>query len=75
MFKHSAHASRKLLYYPCVFNPRTSRIDLPVGKAMSRESAENVLKRKYRRAWLDCDAIPQPVTHPYFKAQNGNVNE
>ena len=59
-----------MLYYPCIYNNRNGRIDIKVSqKPMTKEKAENVLKRKkYLKLWLSGEAIPQHVNHPYFKA-------
>lgn len=50
------------LFYPCIYNDRTGRVNIPVSKkAMSYEQAREFLERNYITLWLKCDAIPQPV--------------
>lgn len=56
----------EMLFYPCATAPGTERISQPVGGAMSHQEASAFLKKHYPRQWYACEAIPQPVTHPYF---------
>lgn len=55
-----------LLYYPCLPDRVTGRINNRVGDAMTKEQAENHLKEHHYGLWVLAQAIPQPVTHPYF---------
>lgn len=48
-------------FQPCIFDPKTNRIDKAVGPAMSNEEAVKFLKRHYPYEYRNCDAIPQPV--------------
>lgn len=56
-----------MLFYPCIADSsgqiRKKLLDRPV----SHEEAVQYIKKHYWRAWLRCDAIPQPVSHPYFR--------
>jgi hypothetical protein len=56
-----------MLFYPCIEDARTGRISNIVGPAMSHDKAVALLKRRYGSDWLNVRAIPQPVTHPYFR--------
>ena len=53
-----------LQFYPCIENPLTGHINKRVGPAMTREQAEDLLKRRYPSKWLRCEVIPQPVNMP-----------
>jgi hypothetical protein len=52
-------------HYPCIMG-KTGRTNQPVGPAMTLTEAVDLLRRDYYDAWFNCNAIPQPVTHPYF---------
>jgi hypothetical protein len=55
------------LFFPCTLNPRTGRIsERCTRKPMSHDDACRYLVEYHRLAWLRCEAIPQPVGHPYF---------
>ena len=63
-----------MLFYPCIENRATGRINVRVGKTpMEFEAAEDFLKRHYPGKWLRLEAIPQPVTHPLFQG-SGMLN-
>lgn len=55
------------LYYPCIWNPKTCRIDRKLlPEPMPREEAEDYLKRNYLNLWLKGEAIPQPENKQLF---------
>lgn len=55
------------LYFPCRENPRTGRINIRLTtKPMTKDAASDFLKQNYSQQWRNCEAIPQPVSHPYF---------
>jgi len=50
----------KRLYYPCIMDSKTGRINKQVSKQpMTRGQAEDFLKKNYMNLWLKCEAIPQ----------------
>jgi hypothetical protein len=54
------------LFYPCIIDS-SGHVRQQVSKQpMSQAQAELILKTHYRQKWLKCEAIPQPVNHPYF---------
>ena len=56
-----------MMFYPCIENKVTGRISQKVSdKPMTKEQAEQFLKRHYWSKCVRCEAIPQPITHPYF---------
>lgn len=58
------------LFYPCTTHPVTGRISVRQSrKPMSRDEAEDLLKRRFWQQWLRCEAIPQPENHPYFSKE------
>lgn len=54
------------LYFPCIMNDLTGQISMKVGPAMSKDDATEFLRERFSEAWIDCEAIPQPVNHHYF---------
>ena len=55
------------MYYACIADAH-GHIRLKLNpEPMTRDDAERFIKKHYYRAWLACNAIPQPVTHQYFK--------
>lgn len=54
-------------YYACLMDDEPGRISMIVAGPCTKEQAEAHLKIHYKDLWLNCEAIPQPVTHPYFK--------
>lgn len=57
-----------MMFYPCIEDIRTGRISVRVSRQpMELDEAVDFLKRHYWGAWLRLVAIPQPVTHPYFR--------
>lgn len=56
----------QLLFYPCVIDNKTGRINKVVGEAMKHDDAADYLRKQHNRNWLLCEALPQPVTHRYF---------
>lgn len=59
--------SKAIQFWPCISDPITGKISNRVGALMSRENAENFLKRNYSFLWRNLEAIPQPENHPYFR--------
>jgi len=55
-----------MLYYPCIFDDKSSRVSKIVGGKMTLAKATEYLKTNYYGAWRVGEAIPQPVSHPYF---------
>lgn len=56
-------------FYPCILDCQSGRIIRRVSdQVMTREQAIDYLKLHYRREWLNCDALPQPVTLAVFVA-------
>lgn len=61
------------LYYPCIADS-SGKIRKPVSTvAMTKDEASDYLRVYYRREWLICDAVPQPINHHYFKQHNTKV--
>lgn len=57
----------EVLYYPCIADA-SGKIRRQVSKQpMTKEKAETYLKTHFASKWLKCEAIPQPVSHHYFK--------
>lgn len=57
----------EILYYPCIADA-SGKIRRQVSKQpMTKGKAEDYLKTHFRAKWLNLEAIPQPVSHPYFK--------
>lgn len=54
------------LYFPCIMDEKSGRINKKVGEAMTLTEAIALLRREHNSAWLLCLAIPQPTTHSYF---------
>lgn len=50
-----------MLYYPCIID-RFGHIKQKVAGKMTREEAENYLKKYYADKWRNGEAIPQPET-------------
>ena len=63
------------LFYPCIENKQTGHIDKRLSTTpMTYDDCREFLERNYSQAWRKCEAIPQPVTHPYFeKLQTGRL--
>lgn len=57
----------KMLYYPCIFDEKSARISKIVGGKTTLAKAVELLKENYYSYWRVGEAIPQPVSHPYFK--------
>lgn len=62
----------ELMFYPCIEDPTTGRINKRVSKTtMTQTQAEDFLKHNYYRRWVEGSAIPQPETQ--FHRNTGNV--
>ena len=55
------------LFYPCIEDRVTGHISIRLTtKPMTHAEASDFLKRHYTQRWRNCEAIPQPESHPYF---------
>jgi hypothetical protein len=55
-----------MLFFPCIID-KHGKIRNRIGRAMPRGQAEALLQMYYPSLWWRCEAIPQPVDHPYLK--------
>lgn len=55
------------MFYACIYNNVSARIDRIVGPPMTLDAAIAFLEKHYHAEYRNCDAIPQPVNHSYFK--------
>lgn len=55
-----------MLYYPCIFDPKSNRVSKIVGGKMTLAKAAEHLKENHYSFWRVGEAIPQPIDHPYF---------
>ena len=59
-----------LQYYPCQLDMKTGKINVRVSHLMEVNEAEEWLKIHCPYKWGRCEAIPQPMTHEYFKGMD-----
>lgn len=56
------------LFYPCIYNNKTHRVDLIVGEVMIEQDARHFLRERYSDEWLNGEAFPVSLdTHPWQK--------
>lgn len=48
-----------MFYYPCINNYHGRILKKVSQQAMTKDRAEDYLKRNYWKQWINCEAIPQ----------------
>ena len=53
-----------MFYYPCITDHHGKILKKVSKQAMTKEQAEDYLKRNYWKQWINCEAIPQLCNTP-----------
>lgn len=53
-----------MFYYPCITDHHGKILKKVSQQAMTKDQAEDYLKRNYRKQWINCEAIPQLCNTP-----------